>query len=224
VAAGTLLACATVSAQSGGMFPVAGAETMSADGDDRGVQVHKSDSGDVRWGWVLGLYLIAVGGLGGLQYLRVACLCEDGKSSECTLELAAWAGLLGGFLHGAQSLVHYMGNGSLRRTWALWYLLRPLQGAVVGTALYVIARAGLISGAGQVNIYGVSALGLLGGWFSKNAADKMKEVFETLFGKGADDLRNDKVDKKEAEKVSRGAANSTDGVAPPSVQETSAGK
>jgi hypothetical protein len=166
---------------------------MSTDGGNPPVLVHQSDSRDVRWGWCLGLYLISVGGFGGVRYLQVADLCAMDKSSDSTLQLAAWAGLLGGFLHGAQSLVHYVGNGSLKRTWALWYLLRPLQGAVVGTALYVIARAGLISGAGQVNIYGVSAMGLLGGWFSKNAADKMKEVFETLFGKGADGERSDKV-------------------------------
>jgi len=180
---------------------------------------HESDSGDLWWGWVLGLYLLAVGFLAGMQYLRMARICEASKSSECTLALAAWAGALGGFLHGAQSLVHYMGNRSLRRTWALWYLLRPLQGAVVGTALYIIARAGLISGTGGVvNIYGVSALGLLGGWFAKNAADKMKEVFETLFGKGADDLMNDKV----AEKKQDSVPGSADSKTPPSEQKTPA--
>lgn len=121
-------------------------------------------------------------------------MCVPGKTSaDCTLELAAWAGMLGGFVHASQSLVDYMGNRTLHRSWALWYLLRPLQGAVVGAAFYIIARAGLISNAGEVNVYGVSALGLLGGWFSKNASDKMKEVFETLFGKGADASRANKM-------------------------------
>ena len=159
--------------------------------------VHKSDAADFWWGWAIAVYLLVVGFWGGKQFLTLASACHGNKCDERTLELAAWAGMLGGFVHAAQSLVDYMGNQSLRRSWALWYLLRPLQGAVVGASFYIIARAGLISNAGEVNVYGVSALGLLGGWFSKNASDKMKEVFETLFGKGADARRANKMSDSE---------------------------
>ncbi len=155
--------------------------------------VHQSDSTDLRWGWALAAYLLGIGCCGGIRFVNLACACQGKTSADCTLELAAWAGMLGGFVHASQSLVDYMGNRTLHRSWALWYLLRPLQGAVVGAAFYIIARAGLISNAGEVNVYGVSALGLLGGWFSKNASDKMKEVFETLFGKGADASRANKM-------------------------------
>ena len=163
----------------------------AAAGASRGV--HQSDSADLWCGWGLAVYLLGIGCLGGIRFVNLACVCEGKTPADCTLELAAWAGMLGGFVHAAQSLVDYMGNQTLRRSWAVWYLLRPLQGAVVGAAFYIIARAGLISNAGEVNVYGVSALGLLGGWFSKNASDKMKEVFETLFGKGADARRANKM-------------------------------
>lgn len=156
-------------------------------------RVHQSDRTDLWWGWALAAYLLGIGCWGGIRFVNLACACQGKTSADCTLELAAWAGMLGGFVHASQSLVDYMGNRTLHRSWALWYLLRPLQGAVVGAAFYIIARAGLISSAGEVNVYGVSALGLLGGWFSKNASDKMKEVFETLFGKGADASRANKM-------------------------------
>lgn len=49
--------------------------------------------------------------------------------------------------------------------------------------------------AGDVNPYGLIALGLLGGWFSKTTTDKLQEVFETLFKTDQDAERSDKLTK-----------------------------
>lgn len=109
------------------------------------------------------------------------------------IALAALAGVAGSFLHAAQSLSSYIGNRAFRASWAVWYFLRPWIGGVLGFAIYFAFRAGLVSGTDGVNSYGVVALGLLGGWFSKTTTDKLQEVFETLFKTNEDRKRKDKL-------------------------------
>lgn len=107
--------------------------------------------------------------------------------------LAALAGVAGSFLHAAQSLSSYIGNGSFKASWTVWYFLRPWIGGILGFAIYFALRAGLVGGTDAVNPYGVVALGVLGGWFSKTTTDKLKEVFETLFLTDEDQRRKDKL-------------------------------
>ena len=107
--------------------------------------------------------------------------------------LALLAGIAGSFLHAGQSLITFIGNGSFKASWTAWYFLRPWIGGVLGFSLYFALRAGLISGAQGVNPYGVIALGLLGGWFSKTTTDKLQEVFSTLFKTNEDENRKDKL-------------------------------
>lgn len=107
--------------------------------------------------------------------------------------LAALAGIAGSFLHAAQSLSSYIGNNAFRASWTAWYFLRPWMGGVLGLAIYFAFRAGLVAGTDGVNPYGVVALGLLGGWFSKTTTDKLQEVFETVFKTNEDRKRKDKL-------------------------------
>ncbi len=89
------------------------------------------------------------------------------------LLLAFLAGMAGSFLHAAHSLSTYMGNSSFKPSWTTWYFLRPWIGGVLGFAIYLTFRAGLVSGASAANPYGVVALGFMGGWFSKTTTDKL---------------------------------------------------
>jgi hypothetical protein len=116
-----------------------------------------------------------------------------GSADQGLLLLALFAGIAGSFLHAAQSLVSYLGNVEFKASWAAWYVLRPWIGGILGLAIYFVFRAGLIAGASAVNPYGVVALGMLGGWFSKTTSDKLQEVFETLFKTDADKERKDKL-------------------------------
>ena len=96
--------------------------------------------------------------------------------------LALLAGALGAFMHAAQSFAAFVGNRELKLSWVWWYVLRPPIGSVLGLLLYFVARAGLLGGASDsVSPYGVVAIGGLGGWFSKQATNKLAEVFDTLF-------------------------------------------
>jgi hypothetical protein len=50
--------------------------------------------------------------------------------------LALLAGILGSFMHAAQSLSAFVGNRQLRASWTLWYVLRPPIGAILGALFY----------------------------------------------------------------------------------------
>jgi hypothetical protein len=116
------------------------------------------------------------------------------KSIDQTLLLLVIAaGITGSFIHAAQSLTSYLGNKEFKTSWTAWYLLRPWVGGVLALAMYFAFRAGLVAGASTVNPYGVVAIGLLGGWFSKTTTDKLQEVFETLFKTDEDKKRKDKL-------------------------------
>ncbi len=96
--------------------------------------------------------------------------------------LALLSGVLGSFMHAAQSFTAYVGNRTIRRSWLLWYFVRPPIGAVMGMVFYFVIRAGLVGGSSDsVSPYGVVAFAGLAGWFSKQATEKLAEVFETLF-------------------------------------------
>lgn len=115
-------------------------------------------------------------------------------SREQVLQIIVAAlGALGALLHGIRSFARYVGERLLYRSWLLFYLMLPLVGAIIAIIVYLVLRAGLV-GAGQItdtNLFGFAAVSALVGLFSAQAAEKLKEVFETIFTKtepGADSL------------------------------------
>lgn len=100
------------------------------------------------------------------------------------LLLVVILGALGSLVHVATSFADFVGNRDFYLSWSPWYLLRPLIGASLALLLYFAVRAGFLSAGAQntsVNPYGTAALAGLAGLFSKQATDKLREVFETLF-------------------------------------------
>jgi IPT/TIG domain len=100
--------------------------------------------------------------------------------------VVALAGAIGAMLHGLRSLGTYVGERYLFRSWILYYALLPLVGALLATIVYVVLRAGLLPGgttSSQPDPYGIAAIAALVGLFSAQAAEKLKDVFETLFTK-----------------------------------------
>lgn len=123
-----------------------------------------------------------------------------GESGLLILVIVAAA--LGSYIHSATSFVSYVGNKSLVMSWAWWYILRPFIGVALALVFYFVIRGGLLSagtGAEEVSIYGITAIAGLVGMFSKQATDKLGEVFNTLFrtkeGEG-DHVRKDKLGEK----------------------------
>ncbi|MGD2215917.1 MAG: hypothetical protein PVJ64_04150 [Gemmatimonadales bacterium] len=110
--------------------------------------------------------------------------------------IAAIAGALGSFIHIATSYATYIGNRNLRRSWALWYVARPFIGMALALLVYLLVRGGLLApsaSTGDVNAHGVAGLSGLVGMFSKQASDKLKEVFDLVFTSKGDNERKDKI-------------------------------
>lgn len=108
-------------------------------------------------------------------------------------------GALGSYLHSATSFVSYVGNRRLVFSWALWYVLRPFIGMALALIFYFVLRGGLMATSAppdQISPFGIAAVAGLVGMFSKQAADKLREIFDNLFrtesGHG-DDARVDKL-------------------------------
>ena len=106
---------------------------------------------------------------------------------------------LGSYLHAAVSFSDYVGNRRLARSWIWWYLLRVLVGTGLAVLFYFAVRGGFFASgtkSNDVNPYGIAALAGLVGLFSKQATDKLREIFDTAFrvapGYG-DDARSDSI-------------------------------
>lgn len=98
---------------------------------------------------------------------------------------AALAGALGSSIHLATSFVEYAGCSNLVQSWGWWYVMRPGIGSALAIIVYFVLRAGLITGAGQqatanLNPFGIASVAALSGMFSKQALQKLREVFEQI--------------------------------------------
>jgi hypothetical protein len=135
------------------------------------------------------------------------------------LLLVIIVGALGSLIQAATSFGDFVGNRRFYSSWGVWYLLRLVVGVLLALLFYFAVRGGFFSGNAQtssVNPYGIAAIAGLAGLFSKQATDKLREVFETLFrvsgstgdAQRRDDLANPKpaVTSLEPSQVSAGAA------------------
>ena len=132
-----------------------------------------------------------------IELFGVRLLTVDPETALLLLVVTSSA--LGSYIHAATSFATYVGNQRFTMSWTWWYLLRVFIGAALAVLFYFVVRGGLLSAqaeSGAVNPYGVAGLAGLVGLFSKQATDKLREVFESLFrtaeGQG-DDERKDKL-------------------------------
>lgn len=105
-------------------------------------------------------------------------------ASTALLLLVMAAGGLGSMIQAATSFGDFVGNRRFYSSWVPWYLMRIIVGVLLALVLYFAFRGGFFSGSSSssaVNPYGIAALAALAGLFSKQATDKLREVFETLF-------------------------------------------
>jgi hypothetical protein len=119
---------------------------------------------------------------------------------ERLILLVVVGGALGSYIHTATSYADFRGNRQFGPSWLLWYLLRPFIGTALALVVYFAIRGGLLSiilsgseanDATKINPFGIAAIASLTGMFSKQAADKLAEVFTTLFKSQGDQSRRD---------------------------------
>ncbi len=106
------------------------------------------------------------------------------------------AGGLGSYIHAATSFADFVGNRRCYASWTWWYLLRPFIGIALALMVYFALRGGLVgpsTNANSLSPYGIGAVAGLAGLFSKQATDKLREVFETLFKTDHPPPRSDKL-------------------------------
>jgi hypothetical protein len=141
--------------------------------------------------------------------------CVNTSFDERLILLVIIAGILGSFVHGATSLADYIGNDNFNKNWTWFYLLRPAIGMSLALVFYFVIRGGFLTtsgGAKDINPFGIAALAGLVGMFSKQATDKLSEVFTTLFKASA----GEGDDKRSGSLLEKGAPTVTS-VAPPSL-------
>ncbi|MGH2525021.1 MAG: hypothetical protein ACRDH2_21130 [Anaerolineales bacterium] len=115
------------------------------------------------------------------------------------------AGGLGSYVHLATSFADYVGNRQLVRSWLWWYVIRPFVGMALAVIVYFVIRAGLVTltltnvPPGELNLYAIAATSGLAGMFSKQATDKLREIFEYLFTTRTPTKRADPLNKSGGE-------------------------
>ena len=115
------------------------------------------------------------------------------------LALVVLSSSLGSYVHAAVSFADYVGNRGFVVSWVWWYLLRVFVGSALAVIFYFAIRGGFLgagTNAADINVYGIAAISGLVGLFSKQATDKLREVFDTAFrvDKGGDRERADNLD------------------------------
>jgi hypothetical protein len=116
------------------------------------------------------------------------------SATETTvLTMVALLGALGGSVHLVSSFVKYVGNRQLKRSWLPYYLSLPVAGASLAPIIYMLLRVGILTPSGSanggnrtadLNLIGICAFAAMTGMFAKTAADKLSEVFGTMFHTG----------------------------------------
>jgi hypothetical protein len=126
-------------------------------------------------------------------------LSYTASPSTALILLVVFASAIGSYVHAATSFTDYVGNRRLAVSWAWWYVLRVFVGVALALLFYFAVRGGFFGADTPndvINPYGIGALAGLVGLFSKQATDKLRELFDTLFrvapGYG-DDARGDSI-------------------------------
>lgn len=104
------------------------------------------------------------------------------------LLIVVLSGALGSIIHVATSFATFVGNKTFVDSWTWWYALRVPIGMSLALIVYFTMRggAGLFpAGSGEgtpdhINLSGFAALAGLTGMFSRQATDKLKELFDAL--------------------------------------------
>ena len=95
------------------------------------------------------------------------------------LLLVAVGGFLGNMIHIATSFTTFIGAGKFRRSWVLWYWVRPFTAAALSLALYF--AFGASNDPGNVDLDRILTVAILTGLFTDIATQKLKEVFDVIF-------------------------------------------
>ena len=127
---------------------------------------------------------------------KSGCLTFTIDREQRLILLVAITAVIGSYVQVATSFTTYLGNNRLRLRWIWWYILRAPIGIALAEIFYFAVRGGFltsVAGGDDINPFGVATLGGLVGLFSKQAADKLQDIFEQAFRGSGDQRRGDKL-------------------------------
>lgn len=112
------------------------------------------------------------------------------------------AGAIGSSIHTITSFTRYIGYDKFYKRWIWWYLLRPFAGSALALIFYFVIRGGLFTNTNstEINLYGIMAISGLVGMFSKQATDKLNELFGNLFRTEKDYNKKDSITEEDRER------------------------
>lgn len=123
---------------------------------------------------------------------------KEGSTSERSfLIICIIAGVLGACLHAIVSLGVFSGNHDFDPSWFTWYIFRPFVGGILAMLFYFVFRGDFIVEVNSTtSFHGLVALSGMIGLFSKQALDKLSEIFDIVFlNTKAEKLRGKLVEK-----------------------------
>ncbi len=102
------------------------------------------------------------------------------------LTMVLLCGMFGGLIHSIRSYYYHVIQGTLRKSQATKYLLRPFTGAIIAVVFYFALRAGLGSSSDDGSLKGNSlvfycAIAGLVGMFTDQTVAKLKRIAEAIF-------------------------------------------
>ncbi len=109
---------------------------------------------------------------------------------KSVLEMVILLGALGGSIHFLRSLVMFVGNRQLKRSWLLYYTSTPITGAGLAAIVYMMMRVGLLAPQGasgngsaiaNLNLIAIYAFAALSGLFAGIALEKLADIFRAAF-------------------------------------------
>lgn len=112
------------------------------------------------------------------------------------LLLVGVAGFLGNMIHISTSFTTFIGAGKFRKSWVLWYIVKPFTAVALAIAIYFVFRGGFLNmsdDSSNINIYGLMTISLLSGLFTDRATLKLKEIFDVLFRTSPKEERPDQL-------------------------------
>lgn len=111
----------------------------------------------------------------------VANVCIIGLN-KLLLLLVALAGFLGNLIFLSASFTTFVAVEKFRRSWLLWYIVKPFSAAALSVIVYTAINAGFFSmnNFTSINLYGTIAFAFIVGLSTDRATEKLKELIEVF--------------------------------------------
>ena len=113
---------------------------------------------------------------------------KTGPGEGLVLWMVIIFGAQGGTLRLVSSVVRYIGNRQLSRSWIAYYLAMPVQGALLAPIGYMLLRVVVLApsaagenGTAHLNLISIYAVAALTGLFANQAMVKLGDVVEEVF-------------------------------------------